>query len=612
MKSEEEKKVSKNKSFKKQEKRVNARKVISNINKENLKKKMGNIESEGYVRQTHIKDKNRNHFFKFLLILAFLIIIVILCFTLFIDTDKMTAKYEYSKNVSILKKELKKIKKQGKNEGETFINSLNSKITIDEEDENQFEVYDVLSSYKNEYTKSSIGLINGDLVYMGSDYELMKIANSKGIRTDYSIIKYSLNENRERYVFNEETGAIEEYTGSSKIIVVPSVIDGTEVKEISNYAFESSGICVVIIPDNIVSIGDNSFANNNIFHLEYSNNLQYIGDKAFYKNNLKEVTISENVKKVGQLAFAFNDIEKINILSKETKLLGGCFNQNKVKGDSAYIYNSLGENDIYNLVSYAGNDKNISVKEGVEKIENYAFYKTNIGYKIGNMITSISLPDTLKIIGNYAFENNEIEQVKIPGSVVFIGKNAFKNNNINKLKIDNIENVFLGAGCFNNNYLSDESAYVITNKAIPNGVTNVDIMGGILISDLEEYENYGTSEATSFLDSYVSEKRTLVSYAGKNRDKLLIPYSINIIADGAMADLGIKEIVIPSSVDTIGNLAFAGNNLSFIDIPETVVNIGYNAFARNNITKIGITGRTSIPETFDSTIKFVTDNIVYN
>ena len=48
----------------------------------------------------------------------------------------------------------------------------------------------------------------------------------------------------------------------------------------------------------------------------------------------------------------------------------------------------------------------------------------------GGRLTSITLPNTLLQIGNYAFANNELSELTIPSSVKYIGSYSFKNNNI--------------------------------------------------------------------------------------------------------------------------------------------------------------------------------------
>ncbi len=574
--------------------RVN--KFVNKVNDDKLKKKVDNIENSSTKRDRKVKEKKRKKIVVLLIVIASLIIISTVFVNVFLDTESMKVEREYTKNIALLKKQLKKVVKSNTSDRESLHINSTIKIIEDTRDNFEFEIEDVLSEYKNEYTRNTIGIVNERLVYMGDDYNLMKIAASKGIECDYSTLGYILSDDTTYYEVNEETGTLEKYLGYRTMVVVPSILNGIKINEIGNYAFESSNLSVVVIPDSITKIGDRAFADNDIFYLKLPENIESIGRYAFFQNRISDIALSEKVKKVDEFAFACNEIERLQINSNDTKIGGGCFNQNKVKGESAYVYNYL-DGQLYSVASYAGNDKNINIKDGIVKIENYAFYRFNLGSHVKQEINSVTLPNSLKLIGNYAFSNNNITNINIPNSVIYIGKSAFKNNKISNLNIQNMDSMFLGIECFNDNELSDEQSYIITNNPVIDSSFDMDYDDGKILNNISEFDT--------------SNKRTLVSYGGKNRSKLLIPYSIQTISDYALSDLGINEIVISGSVEEIGNMAFARNNISYIELPESVNKVGYNAFANNNISTIKVKGKESIPEDFDQTFKYITENIVF-
>lgn len=76
------------------------------------------------------------------------------------------------------------------------------------------------------------------------------------------------------------------------------------------------------------------------------------------------------------------------------------------------------------------------IPEGVKEIEERAFTYSKFA--------EIKLPDTLKIIGNYAFENcSKLKSVYIPKSVNYIGNNIFHGCSVlEHIEVDNDNTVY--------------------------------------------------------------------------------------------------------------------------------------------------------------------------
>ena len=87
-------------------------------------------------------------------------------------------------------------------------------------------------------------------------------------------------------------------------------------------------------------------------------------------------------------------------------------------------------NGITDIGKYAfyDNTPNItSLPSSLENIGEYAFYQVVRG-SVGDSLWTISLPDGLLTIGNFAFANNKyLKLTSIPGSVISIGAYAFQN-----------------------------------------------------------------------------------------------------------------------------------------------------------------------------------------
>lgn len=118
----------------------------------------------------------------------------------------------------------------------------------------------------------------------------------------------------------------------------------------------------------------------------------------------------------------------------------------------------------------------------------------------------------------------------------------------------------------------------LTSAYIPTSVNHIDFMAF-------NNNNFPNNKAFIFQrkeDGSIDSTK-IVSYAGKNRDRVIIPNGVKIISDAAFMNSRIKEIVIPSSIIEIGNNAFAANELTKINIPTSVKKIGYAAFNENKL-----------------------------
>ena len=84
------------------------------------------------------------------------------------------------------------------------------------------------------------------------------------------------------------------------------------------------------------------------------------------------------------------------------------------------------------ITGYEGNKKDLVIPNKIENrvvnaIDDWAFD----GYKL----TKITLPSTIKNIGQGAFRDNRLTKVDIPKSVTFIGWRAFYDNQISSVVI---------------------------------------------------------------------------------------------------------------------------------------------------------------------------------
>lgn len=112
------------------------------------------------------------------------------------------------------------------------------------------------------------------------------------------------------------------YTGSSKDIVIPSLLNGVTITNIGQNAFRSTGLIAISFQDGseIRQIHARAFYDNNLVSVEFPDTLQRIDLWSFRDNNLTEITLPNSVQTIEQRAFDGNDLNKITIGSNVTTI----------------------------------------------------------------------------------------------------------------------------------------------------------------------------------------------------------------------------------------------------------------------------------------------------
>ena len=193
-----------------------------------------------------------------------------------------------------------------------------------------------------------------------------------------------------------------------------------DVEVIDDYAFISCASLTNVQLNSIKSIGVGSFADcGNLTSIGNTLNLESVGQCAFQSAKLSEVN-APKLRVIDDYAFQNNDKLTKFVFSNDLEFIGqGVFagassiekyyiQTNDSLSDTATInsYAKLIDGVLYTVLPNGGLELNsipgnykattLVVEEGTYRIETYA------GNENKN-ITKIVLPDTLKIIGNYAF-----------------------------------------------------------------------------------------------------------------------------------------------------------------------------------------------------------------
>lgn len=168
------------------------------------------------------------------------------------------------------------------------------------------------------------------------------------------------------------------------------------VERIEGFAFESTLIKEVSIPNSVISIGKNAFLNcRELSEIVIPNSVETIGDSAFWQCwSLEKVTLSNSLKEIGGGMFEMClKLTNIEIPNSVTEI-----------GPKAFAKTSI---------------SNIHFPGSLVKIGNWAFVDCIL-------LEQCTLPDSLSEIGKGAFYNCiNLKQLTIPPSVKTIGDRAF-------------------------------------------------------------------------------------------------------------------------------------------------------------------------------------------
>ena len=320
------------------------------------------------------------------------------------------------------------------------------------------------------------------------------------------------------------------------------------VTSIGDNAFDNcTSLTSVTIPDSITSIGSGAFNGcTSLTSATIGNGVTSIGSWAFGNcTSLANIIIPDSITEIGMEAFyGCTSLTSITIPKSVTSLSGSAFSgcssltEINVSGENA-DYSSVNglvfNKDKTEIICYpqGKKDSSYSIPDSVTEIGESAF--------CGCGLTSITIPDGVEIIDDFAFELCcGLESIIVPDSVRYLGNAAFE-------FCFKLESVTLGSGIA---YIGN-SAFChctsLTSVTIPDSVTNI---GKAAFGHCASLAN------------------------------IIIPDSITEIGMEAFYGCtSLTSVIIGNGVTEIGMKAFYGcTSLTSVTIPKSVIDIGSEAF----------------------------------
>ena len=335
---------------------------------------------------------------------------------------------------------------------------------------------------------------------------------------------------------------------------------GTKVIANNSFAF-CSNLTNVIIPESIITIGNNAFENCTFTSINIPNGVRTIGEEAFsFCQNLESVTIPSSVTSIGCGAFApCRSLPKIIVDSDNVAYLndsnGVLFDKNKTvliqypSGNIADSYtipstvSSIADKAFY----FCYDLTSINIPNNVTTIGEYSF-STCYG------LTSIHIPDGVEIIGSYAFAGCDgITSITIPGSVTSLGSNVFSD-------CDGIQTVTFGEGIKTTGEYTFSDCSKLSSINFAESLT---VIGNSVFGNCENLRYVTIPDNITVLEGRVF-------WSCDNLSTINLSKNLTTIGDEAFSCTKISSIYIPRTVNFIGSRAFYGCELTYIYLPDKV------------------------------------------
>lgn len=207
------------------------------------------------------------------------------------------------------------------------------------------------------------------------------------------------------WYFENGGAIISGYNGTASDVVIPSKVgsNNTVVTEIGSWAFEdNTNIKSVTFPDTVTTIGDYAFWGcTNLTYITVPDSVTNVGLSAFYDTNLQNLPEDDYFQYIGKVAYRYK----------------GDFNY----ADIVYPEGTLGiASGMFYVSRYAG-PKSVVIPDSVKVIGDWAFRNCSV-------LESVTMGDNVEYIGEEAFFGcGSLETLVLPQTVEEIGNEAFEN-----------------------------------------------------------------------------------------------------------------------------------------------------------------------------------------
>ena len=427
-------------------------------------------------------------------------------------------------------------------------------------------------------------------------------------------------------VTDEETKScqVTGYTGNETEIVIPETLDGyivesigrsaflwgkmesislpDTVKTIESYAFQSSDLKTVELPEGLESMGSGVFSGcTALTEAEFPSGMKEIPSSTFYEcRSLTSFCIPESVTAIGQNAFSGCSALAALELPDSVESIGmsafsGC--SSLTEFDYPMSWKTAGSS----IFSGCSSLTEICVPEGVTELPANAFSSAR-------QLVNVVLPDTLETIGGSAFYRCEkLREIVLPQSLTSIGDSAFADcislteiilpEALTEIasglfnRCEALVNVTIPEGVTAVGSLAFSNCASLTVLELPDGITSIGDSAFYGCSSLAEFDypmNWKTAGGSIFsrcsslteirVPEGVAEIPAKAFASARQLESVVLPDTVRTIGERAFAESGLLSVRLPEGLETIGRYAFSGSSIKSASFPESLRTLEQGAF----------------------------------
>ena len=411
---------------------------------------------------------------------------------------------------------------------------------------------------------------------------------------------------------SDDTVTITRYSGVSTSLEIPSEIDGKTVTAIGADAFAGAPLSSVTIPETVTAIGAGAFQGTDLTWVKVPASVAEIGEKAFgYDADGQPIVDFTLCVAPGSTAEAY---AKANNFALEYFTESGLRYEILTDAETGDQYASI--------ITYDGTDPQLVIPETLQDVP-----VTEIGYRAfleNAVITGVTLPSTLKKIGDRAFMFTNVGDIDLPAGLEIIEEGAFA-------QMPNLTAINIPGGVKELPYMVFYNDVNLASVTLNEGLEKIgsDVFSScsglkslILPDTVKELGENTFQNCTSLASINFPAGLTYIPYAcfdNAGLTTLTIPENIVSIGGGAFGRCAkLTSVTLPASLTALGEQFGAGvfngcsaltevnfaengkltmigaftfngcTSLTQITIPETVTSIEYCAFSESGLTSVDI------------------------